>query len=263
MDRRTRTIEVDRARVRPARRASDARRRQLPASNPTVDDVLGWLQRTGSKRQVRELERYGITATDPYGVSVGALRRYAKPLGTDRELAQALWASGRYEACMLATMLDDPARVTKTQMNAWARDFDSWALVDTACFELFDKSKHAWAQAERWSVARPEFTKRAGFALVWALSVHAKSAPDAPFETGLGWIERAATDDRHFVKKAVNMALRALGKRNPSLHAAALRTADRLGSSTDPTARWIGSHAARELRSAKVVDRLAKKARGR
>ena len=223
------------------------------------DEVLDWLERKGTRRQVKELERYGITARAPFGVAVGELRKYAGRLGTDRELALSLWATGRYEARMLACMVDDPSRVTVKQMNAWAADFDSWALVDTACFQLFDRTKHAWKQAARWSKAKPEFTRRAGFALLWSLSVHDKEAADEPFLEGLKLIEAGADDERHFVKKAVNMALRAIGKRNAALNAAALETARRLAASSDDTARWIGKHALRELESASVRTRLARR----
>jgi 3-methyladenine DNA glycosylase AlkD len=134
-------------------------------------------------------------------------------------------------------------------MADWSRDFDNWAICDTVCFALFDRTPHAWSMAERWAQSRDEFVKRAAFALLWGLTKHDKSASDALFIEGLRWIERAAADDRNFVRKAVNMALRAIGKRNPALHAAAVGSAKRLAVSPEPAARWVGKDALRELTS--------------
>ena len=222
----------------------------------SLQEVLRWLERRGTQKQVKELDRYGITATRPFGVTVGDLKKFAKQLGTDRELAQELWATGRYEARMIATMIDDPSKVTAAQLNAWTAAFDNWALVDAACFHLFDRTGHAWKKVPQWAKAKPEFTKRTAFALLWSLSVHDKDAPNRSFLDGLKLIESAATDERHFVKKAVNMALRAIGKRNASLNAAAIQTAERLAQSEDATARWVGRHALRELESPSVRKRL-------
>ncbi len=222
-----------------------------------VRDVLRWLERTGTKKQVAELERYGITAPKPYGIAMGELKSHAKTLGKHHDLALQLWDTGRYEAQTLAAFVAEPARVTLSQMNAWAADFDNWAIVDTVCFHLFDRTAHAWKKVDQWSRAKPEFTKRAAFALLWALSVHDKDAPNERFVDALALVERAATDERHFVKKAVDMALRATGKRNQALNAAAVETCDRLAASDDDTARWIGNHARRELTSAAVRKPLA------
>ncbi len=232
------------------------RKANADAAEPSVSDVLAWLERRGTKKQIKELDRYGITATKPFGVTVGDLKKYAKEIGSDHELAQQLWVTGRYEARMLAAMIDDPAKVTAAQMNAWVSDFDNWAIVDTACFHLFDRTKHAWKKVSQWAKAKPEFTKRTAFALIWSLSVHDKKAPNRTFLDGLKLIETAATDERNFVKKAVNMALRATGKRNVALNAAAIKTAERLSKSEDATARWVGGHALRELESPSVRKRL-------
>ena len=228
------------------------------AAKMDVDDVLGWLERRGTRKQVAALDRYGITATEPFGEAVGDLKKFAKEIGTAHDLALALWATGRYEARMLAAMIDDPARVTASQMNAWAADFDNWAIVDTICFHLFDRTKHAWKKVPQWAVARAEFKKRAAFALLWSLSVHDKDADDAAFLDCMPWIESGASDDRPLVKKAVNMALRAVGKRNAALHAAALSTAETLSRSEEASPRWVGSHALRELSSPAVRKKVAK-----
>lgn len=222
-----------------------------------VDAVIAWLKRQGSKTGRDAMARYAIPSDKAFGVSVGALKREAKRLGRDHELAAALWISGWYEARMLATLVDEPEHVSAAQMERWCRAFDNWAIVDTACFALFDRTPHAWDKVAQWAGRREEFQKRAAFALLWSLTMHDKDASDAQFVKGLQLIEGAASDERNFVKKAVNMALRAVGKRNPTLHAAAVTVAERLSQSEDPTARWVGKDALRELKSASVARRLA------
>ena len=152
----------------------------------------------------------------------------------------------------------------RQQMDRWCRGFDNWAICDTLCMHLFDRTPHAFAMVQKWSTRRPEFEKRAAFALLASLALHDKAGADAPYLKSLSWIERAATDERNFVKKAVNMALRAVGKRNAALHAAAVAAARRLADATDATARWVGKDALRELTGASVMRRLgAKRAGGR
>jgi 3-methyladenine DNA glycosylase AlkD len=152
----------------------------------------------------------------------------------------------------------DPDEITREQADTWVREMDSWAICDTACFHLFDRMDFAWDAVPEWAASEDEFVRRAGYALIWALSVHDRAAPDDRFVGALALIERHATDERNFVKKAVNMALRAIGKRNAALNAAAIETARRLADSDDATAAWIGRHALRELESDKVRARLAK-----
>jgi 3-methyladenine DNA glycosylase AlkD len=228
-----------------------------------AQQVLDWLERHGTQAHRDGMARYAIVADKAFGVSVAALRQQAKQLGRSHKLAAALWRSGWYEARMLACFVDDPARVTAAQMDRWCRDFDNWALCDTACFALFDRTPHAWNKIEPWSRARHEFVKRAAIALLWSLSVHDKQADDAPFLQGLALIERTADDERNFVKKAVNMALRAIGKRNPELHDAAVAVARRLAACEQPAQRWVGRDALKELTSPTVTRRLAAKARPR
>jgi 3-methyladenine DNA glycosylase AlkD len=182
----------------------------------------------------------------------------AKEVGKNHDLAAALWDTGIYEARMLTSFVDDAALVSVAQMNRWARDFDNWGICDTVCFHLFDRTPYAWQKVEQWHDRKEEFIKRAAFALLWGLTVHDKGAGDDVFVAGLAYIERAAADERHFVKKAVNMALRAVGKRNGALNAAAVATAKRLADSSDATPRWIGKDALRELVSPSVVRRIAK-----
>lgn len=232
-----------------------ARSQQLAVA-ARLAGVLAWLERTGTKKVRDGMERYAIPSDKAYGVGVGAMQKYAKSLGRDHELALALWKVDRYETRMLATFLGQPERVTSAQMDAWVEDFDNWAICDTACFKLFDQTPHAWKKLAPWAARREEFVRRTAFALLWSLTVHDLDASDAQFERGLALIEKASTDERNFVKKAVDMALRAVGKRNRRLNTAAIALARRLADSKDPTARWIGGHSLRELSSPTVQKRL-------
>lgn len=232
------------------------KRGAVAAAPITAEDVLRWLESNGTRAGIAALQRYGIVAERPFGVPVGVTKAYGARIGRDHALAAALWASGRYEARLLAVFVDDPARVTGAQMDRWAADFDNWAIVDTACFHLFDRTPHVWAKVRQWARSPAEFRKRAAFALLWSLSVHDKTAPDAKFTDCLPLIEQGARDERNFVKKAVNMALRAMGKRNAALNAAAIRTAERLAQQDAAAPRWVGSHALRELKSPAVQKRL-------
>jgi len=205
------------------------------------------------------MARYAIPSDRAFGVSMANVQALGRRLGRSHDLADALWKTGWYEARLLAAYVDDPVSVTAAQMDRWCRDFDNWGICDTVCFVLFDRTPHAWRKVEQWSGRREEFVKRAAFALLWGLTVHDKTAGDERFVAALRLVEGAATDDRHFVKKAVNMALRAIGKRNASLNAAAAATARRLSGSTNESARWIGKDALQELISPSVMRRLAAK----
>ena len=240
--------------VRGSRPASTSSSRLLAEQ---LDDVVKWLEANGSKRGRDGMARYAIPSDKAFGISVGALRQQAKRIGSNHELAMALWDTGWYEARMLATFIDEPERVTAAQMDRWCRDFDNWAIVDTACFALFDRTPHAWSKVTQWAGHRDEFVKRAAFALLWSLTVHDRVSGDQPFLRALALIEHSAADDRHFVSKAVNMALRATGKRSAALNAAAIATAQQLAASADAAPRWVGQHALRELSSPSVKRRLA------
>jgi 3-methyladenine DNA glycosylase AlkD len=227
----------------------------------SATQVISWLRRHGTKANREGMARYAIPSDKAFGISVGALRRYAKRLGQNHELAAALWKTGWYEARMLAVFVDDPARVTRAQMDRWCNDFDSWAICDTACFHLFDRTPYAWRKVKQWSRRHDEFVKRAAFALLASLTAHDKQADDERFAQGLLLVERAATDERNFVKKSVNWALRSIGKRSRALNAAAVAVARRLSISPHPSARWVGKDALRELTSAAVTRRLATRRR--
>ncbi len=227
----------------------------------TAATIVAQLRRKGTKKVRDGMARYAIPSDNAVGVSVGDLQKLAKQIRKEHdeqrhELAEALWQTDVYEARMLATMVDDPAKVTLTQMDRWCKEFDSWAICDTACFHLFDRTPHAWNKVVKWAGRKEEFIKRAAFALLWGLTVHDKQSSDEPFAEGLALVERAATDERNFVKKAVNMALRAVGKRSQHLNAAAIAVAERLATSSDATSRWVGKDALRELKSPSVNRRL-------
>ncbi len=203
------------------------------------------------------MARYGIPSDNALGVAVSDIKTLGKLLGRSHDLAAALWETGIYEARMLTSFVDEPERVTAAQMDRWCRDFDSWAIVDTLCFHLFDRSPHAWAKVESWSDRRDEFGKRAAFALLACLALHDRHTDDDPFLEGLRLVEQASVDDRNFVKKGVNWALRAVGERNARLNAAAVEVARRLAESSNATPRWIGKVALRQLASPAVQKRLA------
>ena len=222
-----------------------------------VQAVLSSLERMGSRRDRENLARFGITASKAFGVSVANIRVLAKRLGRNHELAAALWETGWYEARMLTSFVDDPVRVTPSQMDRWCRDFDNWGICDTVCFHLFDKTPHAWVKVEQWSDNRHEFVKRAAFALLASLALHDKRAEDELFVRCLPLVERAAADERNFVKKGVSWALRLIGRRNLALNAAAVDVARQLLVSPDAPARWVGRDAFKELTSPLVMRKLA------
>ncbi len=223
----------------------------------------------GSERDRAGMARYGINVENAFGVSVYELRKVAKRLGTDHGLALALWETGNHEARLLACFVDDPEAVTAEQTEAWANDFDSWDICDQATTSLFDLTRHAWPKAAEWATREEEWVKRGGFALMAGLAAHDKAASDRAFLKLLPLVERCASDDRNFVKKAVNWALRNVGKRNRALNAAATACARRIlaaaneraggergGDPAARAARWVATDALRELTSEKVQARF-------
>ena len=215
--------------------------------------AVAWLKAHGDPEFRAGLARYGLPTDKAFGVSVATIQRYAKTLDRDHALARELWRTGWTDARMLASFVGEPARVTPAEMDAWCRDFDSWGIVDTVCFKLWDRSPHAWRKAGQWTKRKPEFEKRAGFVLMACLAAHDKTARDDSFLKFLPLIEKGATDDRNFVKKGVSWALRHIGHRNAKLHAAALTTATRLAKSEDATQRWVGKDALRDLKRPAVI----------
>jgi 3-methyladenine DNA glycosylase AlkD len=223
-----------------------------------VEAALAALRQKATKRTLQGMARYGLPSDRALGVSMSDIQGVAKKCGRDHELALALWETGIYEARMLTAFVDEPARVTPAQMDRWCRDFDNWGIVDTLCFKLFDQVPHAWSRVARWKGKRDEFGKRAAFALLACLAAHDKTAPDALFLEGLRYVEAAATDERNFVKKGVSWALRMIGRRNATLHAAAVAVSRRLAASPNAAASWTGRGALRELTSPVVAGRFGK-----
>ena len=211
-----------------------------------VKALVDKLKRMGSKTVRDGMARYAIPSDNAFGISVGTLRKLGKELGPNHELALELWKTGWFEAQMLAVFVDEPERVTRAQMDRWCRDFDSWAICDTACFHLFDRTPYAYAKVEQWAGRREEFIKRGAFALLACLALHDKAADDESFLRYLPLIEKAAPDERNFVKKGVSWALRGIGRRQ-IVKEAALELAARLAASNEPAARWIGKDALRDL----------------
>lgn len=224
-----------------------------------MNDAHEIVRKLRSMKNTDNLEgmaRYGINTHNAMGVSVTTLRKMARGLGRDHDLAASLWDTGIHEARILASIVDQPGRVTKGQMEKWVKDFDSWDVCDQVCMNLFDKTPFACEKAVGWSRRRAEFVKRAGFALMAALAVHDKKAPDKAFDPFLEAIVRESTDERNFVKKAVNWALRSIGKRNPRLNSKALSTGEKILKIDSRSARWIAKDAIRELTSGKVKAKL-------
>lgn len=231
-----------------------------PDDRALARQLVAALRAQRNERNIAGQRRFGITTSaEQLGISAPVLRALARAHRRNHGLAVALWATGVHEARALATLVDDPRAITRTQMERWVRDCDNWAMTDALAF-LFDRTPFALAKAEAWSRRRPEFQKRAAFSLIAGLAVHRKELPDDVFVPLLALIEREATDERNFVRKAVNWALRQIGKRNPPLRRAAIATARRLQRLDSRAARWIAADALRELRDAKVIARCERKA---
>ncbi|MFC1928870.1 DNA alkylation repair protein [Chloroflexota bacterium] len=223
------------------------------------DDILKKLKSLSDPKAVEGMARFGINPENTFGVSVPNLRKTAKEIGIDHALAQQLWASGIHEARILASMIDDPKMVTGEQMESWVQDFDSWDVCDQCCMNLFDKTSLAYGKAVEWSAREEEFVKRASFAMMACLAWHDKKADDKQFEPFFPIMKREASDNRNFVKKAVNWALRQIGKRNLNLNEKAVETAREIQQIDAKSARWIASDAIRELTSQAVLERLQAK----
>jgi len=220
------------------------------------EEILAKLKSMSDPRAVEGMARFGINPKNTYGVSIPKLRALTREVGKDHVLAQQLWSSGVHEARILACMIDSPELVTEEQMERWVKDFDSWDVCDQCCSNLFDKTKSAHEKAVEWSKRNEEFVKRAGFVLMAALAVHDKKTKDDQFLGFLPLIKRESIDDRNFVKKAVNWALRQIGKRSLKLNREAIETAKEILKIDSKSARWIASDALKELKSEAVKERV-------
>ncbi len=217
---------------------------------------MGTLRGMADPTYTEGMEGYGISTDTALGIRVPQLRKLAKEIGRDHDLAIRLWDRGVHEARLLATMVGDPERVTEDLMEAWVLDIDSWDVCDLCMGNLFDRTPYARDKASQWSEREEEFVKRAGFVLMATLAVHDKKARDQVFIDFIPMVEREAWDERNFVKKAVNWALRQIGKRNLTLNARAIEAGERIHAQGTRPARWIASDALRELRNEKVQKRL-------
>ncbi len=217
------------------------------------EEMITKLKTLRNPQNIERMARFGINTKNALGIQIPVLRGLAKKAGKDHKLALQLWGSRLHEARLLAAFVDDPAKVTESQMEKWASDFDSWDLCDEVCTDLFERTKFAYQKAYEWAGRDEEFVKRAGFMLMAGLAVHDKSASDAKFEIFLDVIRREARDERNFVKKAVSWALRNIGKRNQTLRIEALKTAEEISKIDSPAARWVASDALRELGGKRIA----------
>jgi len=230
--------------------------RRVPSEPVSVNSILRDLRALSNPKNLAGMARFGINPKNTLGVSVPQIREMARKAGKNHALAEQLWKSGIHEARILAGFVDEPQLVTEKQMESWVSEFDSWDVCDQVCGSLFDRTKLAYEKAEEWSTRKEEFVKRAGFALMAYLAVHDKKTSNDVFAKFLPMIKRGSDDDRNFVKKAVNWALRQIGKRNLALNKLAVRTAKEIQKMEPRSAKWIASDALRELTDEKVLDRL-------
>ena len=216
-------------------------------TGPRLDLALGRLRAAARPQALGELARFGLGGAGRLGVAVPTLRALARELGREHGLALALWETGIPDAQILASMVAEPARLTRDDMDAWVSSLQAWDVCDQACLNAFVTSPLGWDAVPRWAAREAEFEKRAGFALLAVAAVHHKQRPDADFLARLPLIEATAGDDRHFVRKAVSWALRQIGKRHAALLEPALTVAERLCERGERAARWVGQDARREL----------------
>ena len=224
------------------------------------EDIIIYLEAQADPDAVKGMAKVAITGQSVYGVSLPILRELAKKIGKDHELALRLWQNNNRETRILAPMIEDPEHVTEEQMESWVLDFDSWEVCDQCCMNLFEKLPSIYLKAEEWAKREEEFVKRTGFVLMARLAVSDKKAGDDLFNEFFPYIKKGALDERNFVKKAVNWALRQIGKRNLALNKKAIEVAEELYDSPNKSVRWVAADALRELKSQAVRDRLIKKA---
>jgi len=224
----------------------------------SVKDVLDKLQSKARPDQLEGMAKYGMAVERRLGVSVPDMRKLAKEIGKDHKLALELWKTGIAEARIVAAMVGDPDKLTEEQMEDWVMGVNSWDVCDQVCMNLFEKNQLAWKKIVDWSGREEEFVKRTAFSLIACLAWHDKKASDEKFIKLLPVIIRGATDERNFVKKAVNWALRNIGKRNLNLNEAAINAANKIQRLDSKAARWVASDAIRELGSEAVLARLTR-----
>jgi 3-methyladenine DNA glycosylase AlkD len=217
-----------------------------------LNEIIDELNLIADKKNTEGMAKFGINTNNALGISMPKLRAFAKRIGSNHKLALALWETKIHEAMILAPLIDVPGEVTKKQMDKWVKDFDSWDVCDQCCMNLFDKTEFAYEKAVAWSAKKDEFVKRAGFTLMAVMAVHNKKESDEFFESFYPIIRREANDERNFVKKAVNWAIRQIGKRNADLRESAIKLAEEIEQADSKAAKWIAKDALRELRSRRV-----------
>ena len=222
----------------------------------SVKDVLDKLQSKAKPEQLKGMAKYGMAVEQRLGVSVPDMRKLAKEIGRDHKLALDLWRTGIAEARIVASMVGDPEKLTEEQLEDWVKGINSWDVCDQVCMNLFEKNQLAWKKIVDWSEREEEFVKRTAFSLIACLAWHDKKASDEKFIELFPVIIREAADERNFVKKAVNWALRNIGKRNLNLNEAAINTAKEIQRLDSKAARWVASDAIRELKSDAIQNRL-------
>ena len=226
-----------------------------------LNQILKKLKSLSNPKAVAGMARFGINPEKTYGISIPVLRKMAKEIGKNHNLALKLWDSGIHEAKILASMIDEPEKVTKKQMDEWIKNFDSWDVCDQCCMNFFSKTPYSWEKAKKWTNRKKEFEKRAGFALIACLAWYEREAHDKKFEQFFPLIKKHASDNRNFVKKAVNWSLRQIGKKNMNLNKIAIKTAKDISKINSKSAKWIASDALRELTDKKVKKRFNKTAK--
>jgi len=227
------------------------------------EEIIQKLHSMGDSKAVKGMARYGINPKNNLGVSIYKLRPLAKEIGHNHDLALQLWDSGIHDARLLAVFVDDPEKVTSDQMDVWAQDFDSWDVCDQACTSLFDITPLAWSKVFEWSEREEEFVKRAAFSLIAGLAVHNKKVNDEEFLQFSPLIKKHSLDERNYVKKAVNWALRNIGKRSVMLNKQMVKLSEQIVKIDSKSAKWIARDALRELQSEKIQKRLLNKERKR
>jgi len=228
---------------------------------PGYREIISLIKANEDPKAVAEMARFGITPDGSYGVCMPVLEDISRRVGKDHDLAERLWSTGIREAMIVASLIDDSKFVTEDQMDRWVRDFRSWDICDGCCLHLFADAEPGRKKAVEWTRSRSEFVKRAGYVIIAVLAVHDKRGGDDTFRSFFPLIVRGSTDERNYVKKAVNWALRQIGKRNLRLNREAVAVARRIQRLDSKAARWIAADALRELRSEKVQERLRAKAR--
>jgi 3-methyladenine DNA glycosylase AlkD len=243
----------------PTKRSEVANPIAAPSRVWTVERAIRELRRRGERRNIEGMARFGIRSELVLGVAKPMLDALARKIGRNHELSLRLWATGIHDVRLLAMLISEAEKVTAAQMESWVRDFDNWDVCDGTCCHLFVFAEPAWNKAYLWTSRKAEFQKRAGFALAAYLAVHDKKARDAAYRKFFPMIEREARDERNFVRKAVNWALRNIGKRNRRLNREAIACAERIRKNGVGASRWIAGDALRELQSEAVQKRLRKK----